>query len=151
MPEVNSLKSIREEVTDPKSASEQLNEKAITDLRFLCSRMGYGLLNNVDYKALYDAGSKKLCDFLVVGHEGRGKVSVPGNLIKDDKMYVAVVLYNNGTVKDAYLFAGENFMKPGLFSIFKRDKKNGTCYVDMSNETKTKPYSFGNVVQTING
>jgi len=149
MQEIQDLKNLRDDLADKPTTAEALKASAVGDLRFLCSRVGYGLLNNVDYLALHDSNSKKLADILVFGYEKGGvKISFPERLLNTDgKMYAGVVLYDNNVVKDAYLFEGALFQKPGMFSIFKR--KGGTCYVDVSNETKLKEYSFGNVIQKI--
>ena len=151
-PEMDSLKAIRDEIKVAEGSTTNLKEKAVTDLRFLCSRLGLGLLNNVEYHALYDNASKKLSDIYVTGYEKGTKnmAGIPDRLLKDD-MYIAVVSYDNGVVKDAYLFEGKNFTKKGFFSMFKHDKKVGMYTVDVSNDAKLKEYSFGNVVEKITG
>jgi len=149
MQEVNNLKQLREDMAGEKKAGIP-SATAVQDLRFLCSRMGFGLLNNVNLHALYNSESKKLCDFLVIGHDTSDKsVTFQSKEInvEDPNMYVAVVAYTNGQVRDAYLFKASEFKKPGMFSMFKN--KNGVGCVDIGKESKLKDYSFGNVINGI--
>ncbi|MCL2756400.1 MAG: hypothetical protein FWE45_05125 [Firmicutes bacterium] len=149
MQEVQNLKQLRDQLDDEKKGGID-KATAIQDLRFLCSRTGYGLLNNVNLHALYNSESKKLCDFLVIGHDTADKsVAFPIKEInvEDPNMYVAVVAYTNGQVRDAYLFKATEFKKPGLFSMFKN--KNGIGGIDIGKEAKLRDYSFGNVINGI--
>ena len=145
------LDKLKEARGDAASASQgkSLGERAVDDLRFLCTKSGYGLLSNVDYFALHEQG-KKICDFIVVADDS-GKVEFPSKLAKfdDPKMHVAVVRYEGGSARDVYLFHIKNFEKPGFLSQFSHDKKKGVCGVKLGNKTKLEQYSFGNVVKSI--
>ena len=152
MHEVQNLKQIRDEMEENTAGLGVVDrETAVKDLRFLCSRLGLGLLNNVKHFSLHNSESKKLCDFLVIGQDvaQHKTVSFPTSDINvdDPNMFVAVVVYNNGTVRDAYLFPCTEFKKPGFFSMF--NNKKGVCSISVSKEDKLKDYSFGHVIGKI--
>lgn len=132
----------------------QLNKKAVEDLKYLCMQVGCGLFHNVQYQALFRE-TEKICDLLVVYYDAaQKKAVVPSEHIKFNdggekhKMYVAVVCYEDDKATGAYLFDGSEFKKPGLFSLFDVDKKQGTASINMSNKAKLNKYSFGNVIMT---
>jgi len=149
MREMQDLKQLRDEMGGEKKEGID-KATAVGDLRFLCSRSGLGLLNNIKLHSLHNSESKKLCDFLVIGHDTANKtVTFPiGDIsIDDENMYVAVVVYTGGQVRDAYLFRATEFKKPGLFSKF--GNKKGVGSIDIGKESKLKDYSFGNVINGI--
>jgi len=151
MMELDKLKEAREGIAPPAAAGENFDAKAVEDLKFLCTKAGFGLLNNTNYLALHDQG-KKVCDFIVRAYVGDGKeVKFQSQLadFSDPKMHLAVVRYEDGAARDVYLFNIKNFEKPGFMSMFSHDKKAGTCGVKMGNKTKLEQYSFGNVVKNI--
>ena len=148
MQEMQNLKQIRDDLKEGSAIGTVSKEQAVQDLRFLCSRMGYGLLNNVKLFSFHDASSKKLCDFLVVGHDTSTNkaVNFPTSDINvdDPNMYVAVVVYDGGKVRDAYLFPTSEFKKPAFLSKFKN--KKGVCSINIGSEDKLREYSFGHVI-----
>jgi len=150
MSELARLKAVAEENQGADAKTSELNAQAIKDLRFLCSRLGYNLLNNVNFCTLNNSSGKRVFDTIVMGYEKGGQRPTFKSelLTASDKMYVSVVLYEKGVVKDAYLFEGANFIKPGIMSKFKHDKKAGVCSVDVSG-TKLEQYSFGYVIQNL--
>ena len=150
--EINNLNQIREDLRQDSPVEEQQKQQAIQDLRFLCGRLRLNLLNNVDYQSLFDQNNQKHADLLVVYHDMKSKkATFSSSLVRfgDDSMYVVVVAYVNGQVKDAFAFPGSEFKSPGLLSMFKHDKKGGVCGVNMDKASKLSEYSFGNAVKSI--
>ena len=146
------LELVREQIQETPSEEVKKQAKAVEDLRFLCTKLRYALLVNVKYHALYDSMNQKHADFFVVHHDmANSKATFPSHDIdfSNNKLYIAIVAYNNNQVQDVFVFKVKEFEKSGLFSMFK--KSQGMCSVNMSKMSKLGQYSFGNVIQEIVG
>ena len=147
---IDRIKEAREGV-DSELFDAQGGSQAVEDLRFLASRLSYGMLRNVNYYT-FDAQGQKLFDVLVASHDLKDPVAKFSSRDLDfdrEKLFVALVCYEDEKAKDVYLFPAKEFKKPGMLSMFARDKAKDVCKVKMSNKAKLEQYSFGNVVKTI--
>jgi len=147
MTELSQLKSLVEDKAQ--DAESKINPAS--DFGFLCSKLGYGLMRNVNVHSLQYQG-RVVCDVLVVAHdnkEGNLKFDAEHLDVNNEKLYVGVVCYDGSSPKDAYMISAQNFKSPGLLSIFGYDKKRKKASVKVGNKAKLEQYSFGNVVKNI--
>lgn len=133
-------------------AVNELNKAAEKDLSTLFTRVGLSMRRNIEWFELLSSSFLPIGDIVVVAHDLANKeLAFSGKHVRveDEKMLVGVVCYDNGSAKDAYLFPAKSFHKPGLLSIFARNKKTGECKVNMSNKDKLEKYSFGVAVEAL--
>ena len=144
------VRKIASEVRGKSFYDSEINQQAESDFKFLCGKIGYNALRNVNL-LMVKQWERHLGDFAVIGHElTEGKTAKFPKEVLDseaEEIYAAVVVYNNGNVVDIYCFKAVNFKKPGLFSMFK--KTNTEYGVDVGNPTKLKQYSIGYVLKNI--
>jgi len=134
-----------------------INRQAKTDFKYLCTQTGYTALNNVNYitvKAATNTGDKYIGEFLVIGYDVKNKAAeFPQNILDAKKAgtFVGVVMYQGGEVKDVLVFKAAEFLKPGMFSIFKNLKGKGMYAINIGDgqNKNLKQYSFGYVVKNL--
>jgi len=140
--ELSALGQIRKE-TKPQDLVEEFNNLAAKDLGSLLARVGLGLKRNVNWYSIFEQ-SDRLADVLVIGHDQAKKTATfpSGNIRPDDAMmYVAIVCYEGGDAKDAYLIPGSKFKK--------ECKKGKPASVNTHKKQKLEEYSFGVAVKNL--
>jgi hypothetical protein len=135
-----------------KAGDTNAKEKIEADVRALCQNSGYTMLPNKEYYSLGDKLSKRMCDFTIVSCDLKDKaVEFDGSLIKrerEDKMYVAIAVYDVNKITDVYFFPGHLF-GGGLFAKFKINSKTNKAKVVMGDKEKISEYLFANMVKSM--
>ena len=148
---LGNMLDLNQKLADKSFSDKEVNVLAKQDFKYLCSQTGYNALNNIDYIRV-EQMNKKIIDVFVVGHDLSNKnIEIPGQYVDVEKedLYVGVVYYENGKVKNICLFKAADFAKRGIFSMFKYNKGNNTYNINLPNEEKLKQYSFGYVIKNI--
>lgn len=145
------IKGVLDSLKDKTFMESPLHVQAKKDFNTLCQKIGYSGFNNLNYMSVKYENTYYVGEFLVLGHNLTDKqVTFPKYLFdaNNDKLYLAVVVYSNGTPTDAFAFKATEFKKTGLLSMYKYDK-NTDAYSVGINPNKLKQYSFGYVLKNI--
>lgn len=127
-----------------------INEKAHVDFCELVKRSGLGYRLNVKHITLYNSKESYIADCFVLGANAKDKgLKVPKDcIVREDKAYVAVVVYADDSVEDVCLFPVHDIKnKKGLFSIYKYLKKEDAYFIKLPNKKKLSNYTFGLVLK----
>lgn len=154
MRDIDMITKLKNSFQEKSFFDDELHKKAQKDFVYLCAAAGYNTSYRNKRVVLLGAGrTTEIGEFLVVGKtEKMSAVEFPAEVdIENDKHFVAVIVYENDTVKDTFVFNATGFKKAGIFSMLKNNKKAGMLAVKIknANSNKLKQYSFGYVLKKI--
>ena len=127
----------------------EINVKALKDFTYLLSQSQIGYNMNIKHVTLFNSTNSFIADCAVIGATEKDKiVKVPKEILhREDKAYVAIVLYDGEKFEDVFLFPVVDIKsKHGLFSMYKDLKKEDSFGIKI-NKKKLTDLKFGIVLQ----
>jgi len=128
----------------------EINAKALKDFCFLVSQSQMGYSMNIKHVTLFNSTNSFIADCTVIGATDKDKIAkVPKEVLhREDKAFVAVVLYAGEKLEDVFLFPVTDLKtKHGLLSLYKDLKKEECFGIKIKKKNKLPNFKFGVVLQ----